>query len=168
MTEFQRLHIDLSQTLEPNAAKKLADPPGFSTAAGKEVSQFSSVFLLPIFNLQRIKEIIRIRSQIIVADISLSHSCNQIDVGGASSRKGQTELASTVKRQNALFAMATAPWKNVAMMSFMMYMAGTQLHFFSIMATINGLYSPFNAILKSGQSTFNVFYICSFVVFWIT
>jgi hypothetical protein len=38
------------------------------------------------------------------------------------------------------------------MTSFMMYMAGSNLHFFSILTVINGMYSPVNAILKSGNS----------------
>lgn len=64
------------------------------------------------------------------------------------SRKDQDHAL--LKRQEALFSLATSPFKQAGMMAFMMYMAGTQLHFFSIMATINGIYSPFNAIMKSG------------------
>ena len=76
---------------------------------------------------------------------------SQGEVGAASSRKGQlTDGPTLLKRQEALFSLATSPAKNVGMMAFMMYMAGSQLHFFSIMATMNGLYSPLNAILKSG------------------
>jgi ER membrane protein complex subunit 4 len=71
---------------------------------------------------------------------------------GAASSKGkalQADGPTLAKRQEALFSVATSPAKNVGMMAFMMYMAGSQLHFFSIMATMNGLYSPLNAILKS-------------------
>lgn len=42
------------------------------------------------------------------------------------------------------------PFMQLGMLSFMMYMAGTNLHLFSIMATINGLYQPLSAIIKSG------------------
>ena len=48
--------------------------------------------------------------------------------------------------------MATSPLKQVGMMAFMMYMAGSQLQFFSVMATVNGIYSPVNAIFKSGAA----------------
>jgi hypothetical protein len=36
------------------------------------------------------------------------------------------------------------------MTSFMMYMTGTNLHFFSILTVINGIYSPITAVLRSG------------------
>lgn len=76
----------------------------------------------------------------------------QTDAATTSSRGSSTDVATLARRQQALFSVATSPVKNCAMMAFMMYMAGTQLHFFSIMATFNGLYSPLNAILKSGLS----------------
>lgn len=53
--------------------------------------------------------------------------------------------------QQALFGKATAPFKNVLMLAFMMWMSGTQLHLFSIMTTISGLYQPLTAIIKSGE-----------------
>jgi len=37
MADFQRLRIDLSQVLDANANKRLADPPGFSASVAKEV-----------------------------------------------------------------------------------------------------------------------------------
>lgn len=58
--------------------------------------------------------------------------------------------SSTAPRQ-ALFGKATAPFKNVLMLAFMMWMSGTQLHLFSIMTTISGLYQPLTAIIKSGE-----------------
>jgi hypothetical protein len=54
------------------------------------------------------------------------------------------------RRQEALFAVATSPMKQAGMMAFMMYMAGSQLGIFSIMATFNGIYQPATAILNSG------------------
>jgi hypothetical protein len=39
MAEFQRMRIDLSQALDASAAKKIADPPGYSAAVAKEVSK---------------------------------------------------------------------------------------------------------------------------------
>lgn len=62
----------------------------------------------------------------------------------------KSQQASAQKRREALMALATSPFKQAGMMAFMMYMAGTQLHFFSIITTFNGLYQPLNAILKSG------------------
>jgi hypothetical protein len=38
MAEFQRMRIDLSQVFDASAAKKMADPPGFSASVAKEVS----------------------------------------------------------------------------------------------------------------------------------
>ena len=43
--EFQRLRIDLSQSLDSTLAKKLADPPGFSATVAKEVSQREDSFI---------------------------------------------------------------------------------------------------------------------------
>lgn len=56
------------------------------------------------------------------------------------------------RRTAALQNLAYSPIKQVLMTSFMMYMAGSNLHFFSILTVINGMYSPVNAILKSGAS----------------
>lgn len=54
-------------------------------------------------------------------------------------------------RQAALYAQAQAPLKQMAMLGFMMWMTGTQLHLFSIMMTLSGIYQPLSAILKSKQ-----------------
>ena len=51
----------------------------------------------------------------------------------------------------ALFGKATAPFKNMLMLAFMMWMSGSQLHLFSIMTTLSGVYQPLSAILKSGE-----------------
>lgn len=51
----------------------------------------------------------------------------------------------------ALFARAAEPLKMVGMMAFMMWMSGSQLHIFSIMTTLSGVYQPLMAILNSGQ-----------------
>jgi hypothetical protein len=51
----------------------------------------------------------------------------------------------------ALYAHATSPLKMVGMMGFMMYMSGSQLHIFSIMTTLSGVYQPLSAILSSGS-----------------
>ena len=56
------------------------------------------------------------------------------------------------RRTAALQNVAFSPLKQVLMTSFMMYMAGTNLHFFSILTVINGMYSPVNAIVKSGNA----------------
>lgn len=56
------------------------------------------------------------------------------------------------RRTAALQNLAFSPLKQVFMTSFMMYMAGSNLHFFSILTVINGMYSPMNAILNSGNA----------------
>lgn len=75
--------------------------------------------------------------------------------GATSSASVQSvkESPEMLKRRNdALQNMAWSPIKQILMMSFMMYMAGTNLHFFSILTVINGMYSPVNAILRSKTS----------------
>ena len=52
----------------------------------------------------------------------------------------------------ALFSRAAEPVKMVGMMAFMMWMSGSQMHIFSIMTTISGVYQPLMAILGSGLS----------------
>jgi hypothetical protein len=54
----------------------------------------------------------------------------------------------------ALFARAAEPLKMVGMMAFMMWMSGSQLHIFSIMTTLSGVYQPLMAILNSGQGAY--------------
>jgi len=39
----------------------------------------------------------------------------------------------------------------VGMMGFMMWMSGSQLHIFSIMTTLSGVYQPLSAIVSSGS-----------------
>ena len=51
----------------------------------------------------------------------------------------------------ALYTHATSPLKMVGMMGFMMWMSGSQLHIFSIMTTLSGVYQPLSAILSSGS-----------------
>ncbi|GAB4821540.1 hypothetical protein N2152v2_008586 [Parachlorella kessleri] len=58
----------------------------------------------------------------------------------------------TLAREQALFGKATAPFKNMLMLAFMMWMSGSQLHLFSIMATLSGVYQPLSAIVKSGEA----------------
>ena len=55
------------------------------------------------------------------------------------------------RRTAALSSLSFSPLKQVGMTSFMMYMTGTNLHFFSILTVINGIYSPITAVLRSGQ-----------------
>lgn len=70
----------------------------------------------------------------------------QSDVSAPSTKRN-----GVASRQAALSSMAQAPLKNVAMMCFMMWMSGSQLHLFSIMTTASGFYQPLSAILKSGE-----------------
>lgn len=56
------------------------------------------------------------------------------------------------RRTAALQNLAFSPLKQVFMTSLMMYMAGSNLHFFSILTVINGMYSPMNAIIHSGNA----------------
>jgi hypothetical protein len=64
-------------------------------------------------------------------------------------KKKDSSLAG--KKQQMLYAMATAPAKNVAFMCFMAYMFGNGIQIFSIIMTFSLLAQPFSAILSSGE-----------------
>ena len=53
-------------------------------------------------------------------------------------------------KQTALYGRAQGVFKNVG---FMMWMSGSQIHLFSIMMTVSGIYQPLMAIMNSRQST---------------
>ena len=55
-------------------------------------------------------------------------------------------------KQSALYARAQGVFKNVGFMCFMMWMSGSQIHLFSIMMTVSGIYQPLMAIMNSRQS----------------
>lgn len=70
-----------------------------------------------------------------------------------STNKEQEETKELFDRRTAaLQNLAFSPLKQVFMTAFMMYMAGSNLHFFSILTVMNGMYSPVNAIMKSGNA----------------
>lgn len=69
--------------------------------------------------------------------------------GALASKKQGVSLKA---KQDALFSKATAPFKNILMLAFMMWMSGSQLHLFSIMTTMSGVYQPLSAILKSAEA----------------
>lgn len=52
----------------------------------------------------------------------------------------------------ALVEKATGAFKSVGLLCFMMWMSGSQLHIFSIMSTMSGVFQPLSAILSSGKS----------------
>lgn len=52
------------------------------------------------------------------------------------------------------------PVKMVGMMAFMMWMSGSQLHIFSIMTTLSGVYQPLMAILNSGSGALILISYC--------
>lgn len=49
--------------------------------------------------------------------------------------------------------MAQAPFKNLLMMGFMMWMAGSTVHLFSIGITFSALWQPLSALQSVGKST---------------
>lgn len=55
-------------------------------------------------------------------------------------------------KQSALYGRATGTLKNIGFMCFMMWMSGSQIHLFSIMMTVSGIYQPLAAIMNSKQS----------------
>lgn len=52
----------------------------------------------------------------------------------------------------ALTEKATGAFKSVGLLCFMMWMSGSQLHIFSMMSTMSGVFQPLSAILSSGTS----------------
>lgn len=72
--------------------------------------------------------------------------------GSSTSSGAQQETQEMLDRRTAaLQNLAFSPLKQVFMTSLMMYMTGSNLHFFSILTVINGMYSPVNSILNSGN-----------------
>jgi hypothetical protein len=69
----------------------------------------------------------------------------------AASTSGK-ELAVLQAKQAALYSRATGTVKNIGFMCFMMWMSGSQIHLFSIMMTVSGIYQPLMAIANSQQS----------------
>ncbi|EIE22686.1 DUF1077-domain-containing protein [Coccomyxa subellipsoidea C-169] len=51
-----------------------------------------------------------------------------------------------------LYSRATGTVKNIGFMCFMMWMSGSQIHLFSIMMTVSGIYQPLAAIMNSKQT----------------
>jgi len=70
-------------------------------------------------------------------------------VSPASQRKKDSGMLQ--RKQQALYARATAPIKNMALFCFMAWMSGNSIQIFSIMMTFQLLSSPMSAILSSGQ-----------------
>lgn len=62
------------------------------------------------------------------------------------------ELEQLEAKQTALYGRAQGVFKNVGFMCFMMWMSGSQIHLFSIMMTVSGIYQPLMAIMNSRQS----------------
>ena len=69
MAAFQKLRIDLSQTLDASAAKKIADPPGFSASVAKEVSSGNQQNISPCITCDQFLNLTFRRTS-----IALSHS----------------------------------------------------------------------------------------------
>ncbi|KAL4427640.1 hypothetical protein ABPG75_001729 [Micractinium tetrahymenae] len=73
----------------------------------------------------------------------------QADGSSSGRAAGTGSKLPLAKRQEALQHAATAPFKQVAMLCFMMWMSGSTLHLFSIMTTLSGIYQPLSAILNA-------------------
>lgn len=74
--------------------------------------------------------------------------CDQV----ATSSNQNKSLEVLEAKQTALYGRATGSFKNAAFMCFMMWMSGSQIHLFSIMMTVSGIYQPLMAIMNSKQS----------------
>lgn len=72
------------------------------------------------------------------------------DMAASSSPQG-TDGDLLAAKQAALYSRATGTVKNIGFMCFMMWMSGSQIHLFSIMMTVSGIYQPLAAIMNSKQ-----------------
>jgi len=60
---------------------------------------------------------------------------------------------------------AQAPLKNLLMMGFMMWMAGSTVHLFSIGITFSALWQPISALQSVGKSMFSLSHLVLVYVF---
>ncbi|KAL3161505.1 hypothetical protein ABBQ32_010380 [Trebouxia sp. C0010 RCD-2024] len=56
------------------------------------------------------------------------------------------------KRQDAMMSRATGSFKQVGFLCFMMWMSGNQIHLFSIMMLVTGIYQPLSTIFSVTQA----------------
>lgn len=67
------------------------------------------------------------------------------------SGKGQKKDAEASWKAQKAWEVAQAPFKNLLMMGFMMWMAGSQVHLFSIGITFSALWQPLSALQSVGK-----------------
>ncbi|XP_074280441.1 uncharacterized protein LOC141605525 [Silene latifolia] len=94
-------------------------------------------------------------------DNSTSHSSRDIPDPPGFSRSSSDQDESSVARQNKdaesnwkaqkAWEVAQAPMKNLMMMGFMMWMAGSTVHLFSIGITFSALWQPISALQGVGK-----------------
>ena len=68
------------------------------------------------------------------------------------STSGAAGGADLATKQAALNGRAYGQFKTVAFLCFIMWMSGSQIHLFSIMTTVSGIYQPLMAIFNSEKS----------------
>ncbi|EYU29198.1 hypothetical protein ABFS82_05G124700 [Erythranthe guttata] len=95
------------------------------------------------------------------ADNSTSHSSRDIPDPPGFTRASQEQDDSAVSKQKKdaeanwksqkAWEVAQAPFKNLFMMAFMMWMAGSTVHLFSIGITFSALLQPVNALRTVGK-----------------
>lgn len=80
--------------------------------------------------------------------LGFNRSLQDLDDANASRQKKDAEIA--WKSQKA-WEVAQAPFKNLLMMGFMMWMAGSTVHLFSIGITFSALWQPISALQSVGK-----------------
>jgi len=80
----------------------------------------------------------------------LGFSRSSTDLEETTSVKQKKENEATWKQQKA-WEVAQAPFKNFLMMGFMMWMAGSTVHLFSIGITFSALWQPISALQSIGK-----------------
>ena len=87
-----------------------------------------------------------------LAQVSAHPHRQQTEWPASQSTSGAAGGADVATKQAALNGRAYGQFKSVAFLCFIMWMSGSQIHLFSIMTTVSGIYQPLMAIFNSEKS----------------
>ena len=159
---FQKyaLHLESGQdnTLD---RKRVGDPPGYQPSVARDAVRLRTY--TPALTFERCMRVYNVfvwhGNDLRFMMIALVLSCGPtLCANGPLTWQVSTSVSSTKEqeileaKQSALYGRAQGVFKNVGFMCFMMWMSGSQIHLFSIMMTVSGIYQPLMAIMNSRQS----------------
>ncbi len=140
--------------------KRVGDPPGYQPSIARDaVSRQSSPYIKFLdkrmccrpFAIEFSACLMGAPRERISGTVSFNKGCSllwQVSTSVSNTK----ELEQLEAKQAALYGRAQSVFKNVGFMCFMMWMSGSQIHLFSIMMTVSGIYQPLMAIMNSRQS----------------